>query len=107
MKHRTSKYFSSMKSCDMFSHPISVNYKGTNSYPTLTGTFVSLILIILMAINFVVLTSEFVTGGNNNFNTSFEQFNRHASDKYYFKDQDFEISAFIMNDIDIVDSNVV
>ena len=107
MKQRASKYFANMKGCDMFGHPISVNYKGSDSYPTFVGTFVSIVIMVLMAINFLTLTSEFMTGRKQDEKTSFEQFNRYTSDKYYFQTNDFEIAAFIWNDVEFVDPSIV
>ena len=72
MKLRASKYFANMKGCDMFGHPISVNYKGSDHYPTFVGTFVSIVIMVLMAINFITLTSEFMTGRKQDEKTFFE-----------------------------------
>ena len=107
MKQRASKHFANMKGCDMFGHPISVNYKGSDTFRTALGTFVSIVIMILMTINFLKLTSDFVTGRTQDEKTSFEQFNRFTSDKYYFHTHDFEIAAFISNDVDYFDPSIV
>ena len=51
-------------SLDTFGRPLSVNYKGSDTYKTKLGAFCTLAVYVLMAINLINLTTAYVSNSN-------------------------------------------
>ena len=64
-------------------------------YTTYCSTFVSIALIVLMAINLVELSLAFQDGTKQIEKTTREQFDRYSSEAYYLTQNSFEIAAFV------------
>ena len=97
MKFKMRRYLGGMYGFDMFAHPVGVNYKGADNYPTKLSSIVSIALIVMMVINLIQLIIGYQDGSKQIEKTTFEQFDRFSSEAYYLEEQDFEIAAFVTN----------
>ena len=56
------KFSKFMMRFDIFGHPISVHFKGEETYKTRLGVFVSICVLAFMTFNFVNLVTVFMDG---------------------------------------------
>ena len=78
---------------DIFGHPVSVNYQGSEAYSTHLSTFCSVAVLTLMIINLVMLSLGYRDGIYQEEKTTFVQVDRVASEAYNLGASDFEMVA--------------
>ena len=85
---------------DIFGHPISVHYKGSDTYQTRLGSFVTIIAYTLMIVNLLTLTIAFVDHSNQEEKIQATKFDRFFSDPYYMSDYNVTITLMSTESFD-------
>ena len=73
----------------MFGKSITVNYRGSQSYNTCLSSIVSFAVIILITINFVLLTLGYHDGSKYEAKSTSIQINGFDSELYYLEENNF------------------
>ena len=65
------------KDVDIFGHPIKINYRGSDTYKTKLGAFVTLLTYALIIFNTITLIQAFLDHSNQEENNQFERYDRY------------------------------
>ena len=84
---------------DMYGHVIGVHYRGSGSYQTKLGAFVTLATYVLMVINMVTLFIAFKDGSNQGEKFQSEKIDRFYNEPVNFAENDFRIAMFVIPQI--------
>ena len=85
----SSKIGETFKSIDIFGHPISVNYRGEDTFKTRLGACFTLIVYLLMIFNLVQLSIAYVDGSNQEEKNRVQLFNRNEAGPYNLAENHF------------------
>ena len=80
---------------DIYGHPISVHYKGSDSYKTVLGALCTVATYVLIAVNFVTLLTAFNDGSNQDEKSRVNYFDNYKTEDYFIKDHEFDASIFV------------
>ena len=81
----TKRLLELLKNQDVFGHPISINYKGSDTYKTKLGAFVTLLTYALIIYNTVTLTEAFFNHSKQDEKSQIERFDR-FNQSYHLSD---------------------
>ena len=90
---------------DLFGHPITVHFRGKNTYGTWLGSFCTLAAYILMFVNVVLLGTSYRDGYKQEEMVDFQYFDRFDSPRYYLHENGVNITLFAPKIVDIRDEN--
>lgn len=79
---------------DIFGHPIQLNYKGKTTYQTKFGAFFTLATFVIIMINFVSISTDFVNNENQKEVTRFLKLNHDESDTVNMVENKFSFALF-------------
>ena len=79
---------------DIFGHPITVNFKGDDTYKTRLGVFFTFSIMFLIIFNFINLSTAFVDGSRQEDKTNVNLYDRHESPEYNLMEIDIEMALF-------------
>ena len=79
---------------DIYGHPISVHFKGKNTYNTWLGVFCTLIVYAVVFKSFIVLGSGFIDGSRQDEKINTEKYDRFDSKAMYLDEMGVKIYVF-------------
>ena len=85
------KIDSLFKSIDIFGHPISVNYRGEDTFKTRLGAFFTIVVYTLMIFNLVQLSIAYVDGSKQEEKNRVQLFDRNQAGPFNLAENHFEV----------------
>ena len=89
------KFTTALKSIDIFGHPVGVHYKGSSTYKTSLGSFMTLLSIIIVGIYAQILITELATGDSQDEMTRSVKINLSESGRHSL--DDFHLGLMVLD----------
>ena len=83
-----------LRSWDIFGHPVSVHYKGEDTFKTMFGFFVTTAVFGLIISNFVTLSTAFMDGSKQEEKSNSQVYDRHGSPVYNLTESGLHIVLY-------------